>query len=276
MVTGLHRKVTFPAILALLIVTMLSPVGPSQGNEYTVTPVIRLSYERLMAAQSVQRALRFLEQADIESDPDGGAISRQSLLARAGLEYVQTDQAGNMFGVLRGARTGDTVAVAAGVRSFRALLLVAQAFKASGARTVVDVGFYCNMQDAATVGFSASGVESLLRNFQSVGAFVYLDEEGASVIHYPLQSYASDEAARQNLAVQAACAAHQSLGVQPKLETLSGGDSTLPIGAGIAAIRLGLGGGILGPQGAFMTVAGIAGVDGVTAPFVAWSSDPCT
>ena len=121
-VTGLHRKVTFPAILALLIVTMLSPVGPSQGNEYTVTPVIRLSYERLMAAQSVQRALRFLEQADIESDPDGGAISRQSLLARAGLEYVQTDQAGNMFGVLRGARTGDTVAVATGVRSFRALV----------------------------------------------------------------------------------------------------------------------------------------------------------
>ena len=276
MVTRLHRRATLPAILALLIVALSTAVGPSQESAYTVAPVIRLSYERLMAEQSVQRAWRFLEQTDIESGSDGSTISRQSLLARAGLEYVQTDQAGNLFGVLRGARTGDTVAVAAGVRSLRALLLVAQAFKASSARTVVDVGFYCNLQDATIGGSSASGAESLLRKFQSVGAFIYLDEEGASVIHYPLQGYASGEVAKRNLAVQAAYAAHQSLGVQPALETLSVGDSTLPIGAGIAAIRLGLGSGILGPQGAFMTVAGIAGVDGVTAPFVAWSSDPCT
>jgi len=236
--------------------------------------MIGSSYNRLAANQSVQSALQFLANAEAAPTDEVSAVLYQSLLLDAGLEQVRVDRAGNVLGILKGAKMGDTVIVTCGARDVPALLLVIRAFRASGVRTVVDVAFVCNPHVWTMADADAGSTESLVRTFGRVGAFISLGKDETGVVAYPLKGYVSPEAARRGMAVQAAYAAHQALGVDPVLEELSGGSVALPLG--IPAIRMGLGGRGLGPQSVFMTIVGIAGVNGVTSPFVTWSSDPCT
>ena len=272
--TSLHRKTVVWAILIMAVAATCSLVGWAQESVYTLTPVIASSYKRLAADPSVQSALQFLECAEAGPVPDSIAMLYENLLADAGLEHVRTNKAGNVVGILKGARLGDTVIVACGARDFPALLLVARAFRVSGARPIVDVAFACSPHVWTMADADASSTQSLVRMFDSVGAFIAGGEEAPGVIAYPLESYISPEAARLGLAVQAAYAGYQVLGVDPVIQAISGGSTALPVG--IPAIRTGMGSGTLGPQSVFMTIVGIAGVNGVTTPFVTWSSDPCT
>ena len=86
------------------------------------------------------------------------------------------------------------------------------------------------------------------------------------------------------LIVQAAWASTQAIGRQPKLGEPSSTDSNLPISLGIPAITIGGGGkednnhspsewfdptnAYLGPQRIFLTILGLAGIDGTTKPLL--------
>ncbi len=275
--TKRHRKIALRAVLALLIAILFSAAGLAQESTYEPDAVIRMSYERIMSSQPVQRALGFLEQSDVAPSADGSSAGCGSLLANAGLERIHADEAGSVFGLLKGARMGDTVVVSAEAPAFATLLIVAQAFKVSGVRTVVDVVFRRAAQatQGAPAIISATGAAAMLREFGSVGAFVSLGTAGSGVIRYPLEGYVSAEAARKGLAVQAACAACRSLGVHPTIEALRGRSYELPPRAGMTAVWMGVGN-KAGLKAAFLTILGIAGLDGVTTPFTAWSTDPCT
>jgi len=272
--TSLHMKTAVWAILATVLATAHISVGWAQEGTYTLTPVIESSYKRLAADQAVQSALRFLAHTEPVPGAEGNALFYQSLLLDAGLEHVCVDKAGSVLGTLKGAKMGDTVVVACGVRDVPALLLVIRAFRVSGVRPVVDVAFACSPLVWTMADADASSTESLVRVFDSVGAFISLGREETGAITYPLEGYGSPEAARRGLAVQAAYAAHQALGVDPVAQALSSRSIAVPLG--IPAIRMGLGNNVLGPQSLFMTIVGIAGVNGVTTPFVTWASDPCT
>ena len=272
--TSLHRKTAVWAMLAIVMATTWSSVGRAQEGAYTLTPVIESSYKRLAADQSVQSALQFLAHTEPAPGAEVNALFYQSLLLDAGLEHVRVDKAGSVLGTLKGAKMGDTVVVACGVRDVPALLLVIRAFRVSGVRPVVDVAFACSPHVWTMADADAGSTESLVRMFDSVGAFISLGKEETGAIAYPLEGYASPEAARRGLAVQAAYAAYQALGVDPVVQGLSGGSVAVPLG--IPAVWMGLGSKVLGPQSVFMTIVGIAGVNGVTTPFVTWSSDPCT
>ncbi len=272
--TSLHMKTAVWAILATVLATAHISVGWAQEGTYTLTPVIESSYKRLAADQAVQSALRFLAHTEPVPGAEGNALFYQSLLLDAGLEHVCVDKAGSVLGTLKGAKMGDTVVVACGVRDVPALLLVIRAFRVSGVRPVVDVAFACSPLVWTMADADASSTESLVRVFDSVGAFISLGREETGAITYPLEGYGSPEAARRGLAVQAAYAAHQALGVDPVAQGLSSRSIAVPLG--IPAIRMGLGNNVLGPQSLFMTIVGIAGVNGVTTPFVTWASDPCT
>jgi len=272
--TILCRKTALWAILAIIMAATCFSVGRAQESAYPLTPEIESSYKRLAADQSVQSALKYLAHAEAAPATEVSALLYESLLADAGLERVRADKAGNVLGILKGSKTGDTVIVACGARDVPALLLVIRAFRVSGARTVVDVAFVCNSRIWTMADADASSTESLVRMFDRVGALISLGKEETGVIAYPLRGYVSPEAARRGMAVQAAYAAHQALGVDPLAQELSAGSAALPLG--IPAIRMGMGSRTFGLQSVFMTIVGIAGVHGVTAPFVAWSSDPCT
>ena len=274
LVTGLHRRIAVWAMLSTVMATTCSSVGRVQESTYTLIPVIQSSYKRLAADQSVQGALQFLAHAEAAPGAAVSALVYQSLLVDAGLEHIRVDKAGSALGTLKGAKMGDTVVVACGVRDVPVLLLVIRAFRVSGVRPVVDVAFACSPHVWTMADADAGSTESLVRMFDSVGAFISLGKEETGAIAYPLEGYASPEAARRGLAVQAAYAAYQALGVDPVVQGLSGGSVAVPLG--IPAVWMGLGSKVLGPQSVFMTIVGIAGVNGVTTPFVTWSSDPCT
>ncbi|MBP7892315.1 MAG: hypothetical protein KA063_02100 [Firmicutes bacterium] len=274
LVTGLHRRIAVWAMLSTVMATTCSSVGLVQESTYTLIPVIQSSYKQLAANQSVQSALQFLAHAEAAPGAEASALLYQSLLVEAGLEHVRADNAGSMLGILKGAKVGDTVVVACGARDVPALLLVIRAFRVSGVRPVVDVAFACSPHVWTMADADASSAKSLVRMFDSVGAFISLGREETGAIAYPLEGYASPEVARRGLAVQAAYAAYQALGVDPVVQELSGGVAAVP--PGIPTVRMGLGGKVLGPQSVFMTIVGIAGANGVTTPFVTWSSDPCT
>ena len=87
-----------------------------------------------------------------------------------------------------------------------------------------------------------------------------------------------------HIIVQSAWLATQAIGQQPELTTASSTNANLPISIGVPAITLG-GGGVdgrnhsldewydpvnawLGPQKIFVTILGLAGVDGVTSPLL--------
>ena len=273
MAIRLHRKIAVWVMLAIVMAATCSSVGRAQEGAYTLTPVIQSSYKRLAADRSVQSALQFLAHAGAAPIADGSAPLYQSLLLDAGLENVRMDKAGNVAGTLKGAKMGDTVLVACGARDVPALLLVIRAFRVAGVRPVVDVAFVCSPHVWTMADADANSTQSLVRMFDSVGAFISLGEEETGVIVYPLEGYVSPEAAQRGLAVQAAYAAYEVLDVHPVLQALSEGVA-LPVG--IPAVCIGMGSGTLGPQSVFMTIVGIAGVNGVTTPFVTWSSDPCT
>lgn len=273
MATSLHRKIAVWVMLAIVMAATCSSVGRAQEGAYTLTPVIQSSYKRLAADRSVQSALQFLAHTEATAGVEVSALIYQSLLADAGLEQVGTDTAGNVAGTLKGAKMGDTVLVACGARDVPALLMVIRTFRVSGVRPVVDVAFVCSPHVWTMADADASSTQSLVRMFDGVGAFISLGKEETGAIAYPLEGYVSPEAARRGLAVQAAYAAYEVLDVHPVFQALSGGVA-LPVG--IPAICIGMGSGTLGPQSVFMTIVGIAGVNGVTTPFVTWSSDPCT
>ena len=274
MVTIPYRKTAMWAMLAIVMATACSFIGRGQESAYTLAPVIESSYKRLAADQSIQSALQFLAHAEAASAAEVSALLYHGLLADAGLERIRADKAGNVSGILKGAKTGDTVVVACGARDVPALLLVIRAFRVSCARTVVDVAFVCSPNIWTMADSDAGSIESLVRTFDRVGAFISLGKEETGVIAYPSKGYSGPEAARRGMAVQAAYGAHQALGVDPVVQELSGGSVALPLG--IPAVRMGLGSNVLGPQSLFMTILGIAGANGVTTPFVTWSSDPCT
>lgn len=91
-------------------------------------------------------------------------------------------------------------------------------------------------------------------------------------------------AAADAVHVQAAYAATQALGLEPELSGPGSTDANIPISLGIPALTLGAGGkgehihsleesfdptdAYLGPQRVFLTLLGMAGIDGLTAPLL--------
>ena len=197
----------------------------AQAVSYTVAPTVKEAYDRIMALPAVRKGLDFIRDdhantiaeqrqiCEIPSPPfkeQVRAADYQKRLAALGLEKVQMDREGNVFGLRPGAGKGPKLVVAAHLdtvfpagtdvtvnekngklygpgiaddaRGLAALLSIVRALNATGIKTVGDI-LFCGDVGEEGLG-DLRGVKALFRDHQDIDGFIAVDGTGDGNITY--------------------------------------------------------------------------------------------
>ena len=197
----------------------------AQTVSYTAAPTVKEAYDRIMALPAVRKGLDFIRDdhantvaeqrqiCEIPSPPfkeQVRAADYQKRLAALGLENVQMDREGNVFGLRPGAGKGPKLVVAAHLdtvfpagtdvsvkeqngklygpgiaddaRGLAALLSIVRAFNATGIKTVGDI-LFCGDVGEEGLG-DLRGVKALFRDHQDIDGFIAVDGTGDGSITY--------------------------------------------------------------------------------------------
>jgi tripeptide aminopeptidase len=204
-------------------VVLCKDSGLARG--YELSPIIKRAHETLAANHLVQRGLDFIKADDEKTLKDQIAICEipaptfkeearakyyMEQLAAAGLNHVEMDPVGNVFGILQGTGGGPKLLVAAHLdtvfpegcdltakhrngkcyapgigdnsKGLAALLSVIRAFRDTNIRPIGDVIFCGNVCEEGLGDLA--GIKAFFRNNTDIDGFIAVDGPGSKDIVY--------------------------------------------------------------------------------------------